>query len=142
MPNQPTVDIIDVTPTHAETWLSRNPNNRNIRKGMVEAHARDMLAGRWILNGESVKIDDTGHLLDGQHRLSAVVAAEVSVPMIVISGLPADVMATVDAGTKRTYVDALALAINAWNAHRAGEHRSNLQLPRGGLTPENFPEPR
>ena len=38
--------------------------------------------------------------------------------------------------------DALALVIMAWNAHRAGETRTKLQLPRGGLTPENFPEPR
>lgn len=38
--------------------------------------------------------------------------------------------------------EALALAIYAWNAHRAGETRTKLQLPRGGLTPQNFPEPR
>jgi len=38
--------------------------------------------------------------------------------------------------------DALALAINAWHAHRAGEPRTKLQLSRADLTPENFPEPR
>lgn len=38
--------------------------------------------------------------------------------------------------------DALALVILTWNAHRAGETRTKLQLPRSGLTPENFPEPR
>jgi hypothetical protein len=45
-------------------------------------------------------------------------------------------------GGRVNETDALALAINAWNAHRAGERRSKLQLPRGGLTPDNFPEPR
>lgn len=38
--------------------------------------------------------------------------------------------------------DALALVIMAWNAHRRGAMRSKLQMPKGGLTPENFPEPR
>jgi len=45
-------------------------------------------------------------------------------------------------GGRVNETDALPLAINAWNAHRAGERRSKLQLPKGGRTPENFPEPR
>lgn len=270
MPDKkPTVEILDVTPELAESWLSRNPNNRNLRKAVTDAYARDMLAGRWLINGETIKFDAGGYLRDGQHRLSAVVASETTVPMVVVRGLSPDVMPTVDAGAKRTYsdalrmqgedntatlaavtrralmwergartntgsvtptplemnaflaenprlrtsaevaaklssrsllpasifglchwlfsdldpdaadwflsrladgdglsaddpiaalrnrivkmrvgggrvneTDALALAINAWNAHRAGETRTKLQLPRGGLTPENFPEPR
>lgn len=34
----------------------------------------------------------------------------------------------------------LALVVFAWNAHRAGRSLSRLQLPKGGLTPNNFPE--
>jgi hypothetical protein len=45
-------------------------------------------------------------------------------------------------GGRVNETDALALVIMAWNTHRAGERRSKLQMPRGGLTPENFPEPR
>lgn len=45
-------------------------------------------------------------------------------------------------GGRVNETDALALAIYAWNAHRAGETRTKLQMPRGGLTPENFPEPK
>jgi hypothetical protein len=45
-------------------------------------------------------------------------------------------------GGRVNETDAPALIILAWNAHRSGETRSKLQLPRGGLTPENFPEPR
>ena len=47
----PTVEIVDVTPELAETWLARNPNNRNLRKAVVDSYARDMQAGRWALNG-------------------------------------------------------------------------------------------
>jgi hypothetical protein len=38
--------------------------------------------------------------------------------------------------------EALALVIYSWNAHRSGGSRTKLQMPKGGLTPENFPEPR
>jgi hypothetical protein len=36
----------------------------------------------------------------------------------------------------------LALMILAWNAWREDRELSRMQLPKGGLTPKNFPEPR
>lgn len=50
-----------------------------------------------------------------------------------------------DLATRRNGVDpdaTIALVIYAWNAHRAGERRTKLQLPKGGLTNENFPMPK
>lgn len=44
MPDNPVVTIIDVTPTQAEVWLSKNPTNRNIRRPLVDSYARDMAA--------------------------------------------------------------------------------------------------
>lgn len=52
----PTVEAVDVTPELAETWLARNPNNRNLRKAVVDSYARDMQAGRWALNGGTLKL--------------------------------------------------------------------------------------
>lgn len=45
-------------------------------------------------------------------------------------------------GGRVNETDALALAIYAWNAHRAGETRMKFQFPRGGLTADNFPVPK
>src|ERR1700712_4787020 len=42
-------------------------------------------------------------------------------------------------GGRVNETDALALVIMAWNAHRAGETRSKLQMRRGGLTPGELP---
>lgn len=105
----PTVEIVDVSPALAEEWLARNPNNRNLRRAVVDSYARDMEAGRWHLNGETIKFFANGQLFDGQHRLHAVVQSGHAVPMVVIRGLADDVMATVDAGAKRSYSDALKL---------------------------------
>lgn len=106
---QPTVEIVEVSPAIAEDWLSRNPNNRNLRRAVVDGYARDMEAGRWALNGETVKFSADGELFDGQHRLHAIVASGTTVPMVVVRGLSPEVMPTVDAGAKRTYSDALKL---------------------------------
>jgi hypothetical protein len=80
MPTIPTVQIIDVDPATAESWLAKNPNNRNLRVPVVQSYARDMVSGNWMLNGETIKFDQSGKLIDGQHRLSAVVTADVTVP--------------------------------------------------------------
>lgn len=109
MLNPPTVEIVDATPTMAESWLAKNPNNRNLRQPVVASYARDMVSGNWRLNGETLKFDQAGKLIDGQHRLSAVIAADVSVSMVVMRGVDADVMDTVDVGAKRIYADALKL---------------------------------
>lgn len=105
----PTVEILDVSPAIAESWLAKNPNNRNIRKAVIEGYARDMVSGDWLLDGETIKFDTAGRLIDGRHRLSAVLAADVEVPMIVVRGVDPSVMDTVDAGAKRTYADALKI---------------------------------
>ncbi|MCR1783115.1 hypothetical protein KVF89_11280 [Nocardioides carbamazepini] len=108
--HSPDAEIVEVTPQLAETWLSRNTNNRNVRRSVIDAYARDIEAGRWRLNGETIKFGPSGVLLDGQHRLSAVVQADVAVPMVVVRNLGDHVMATVDTGAKRSYADALKLA--------------------------------
>lgn len=44
-------------------------------------------------------------------------------------------------GGRINETEGLALTIQAWNAYRAGEQRSRLQIPRGGLSNETFPVP-
>lgn len=109
MTTSPSVQIIEVTPAMAESWLTKNPNNRNLRMPVVQSYVRDMVSGNWMLNGETIKFDQSGKLIDGQHRLTAIVTADVTVPMVVMRGVDADVMDTVDVGAKRTYADALRL---------------------------------
>lgn len=105
----PRADVITVTPALAQEWLDRNLHNRPIRKNKVDSYARDMKSGNWALNGEAVKFAVDGILLDGQHRLHAIVAAGVPVQILVVSGLANDTQTTMDSGVKRTTGDAFGL---------------------------------
>lgn len=134
MPDQPTVEIVDVSPEMAEQWLSRNSNNRNLRGQVIASYARDMTNGSWVLNGETVKISSAGQLLDGQHRLNAVVDAGVTVPMIVVRDIAPEVMPTVDAGARRTYADALRMAGEENTSVLAAVARRALLWDRGYRT--------
>jgi hypothetical protein len=98
-----------VTPERAAELLETNTANRGLRLEAVHAYARDIAEGRWMVTGESIKIDWTGRLIDGQHRLAAVVEAGVPVSMLVISGLDPIVQRVIDVNVRRTAGDALRM---------------------------------
>lgn len=102
-------EVAQVDSFTAARWLGANIGNRHIRPSVVSRYARDMAAGVWELNGETIKIAETGRVLDGQHRLHAVIEAGASVPMFVVTGLPELVQETVDRGLPRNVADALRL---------------------------------
>lgn len=106
---QPESFRITVTPGLAKELLKRNTHNRKLRERAIGDYARDMKALRWPLNGEALKIAENGDVLDGQHRLHAVIAADVAVDMFIVVGLDPAAQETMDSGRKRTTGDALAL---------------------------------
>ena len=94
--------VVNVTPQMATLFLERNTKNRSLNRQRVIAHARDMTEGRWILNGETIKFDTEGNLIDGQHRLHAVVDSGRSVKMLVVSNVEPVAMQTIDTGSIRS----------------------------------------
>ncbi|MBX3482399.1 hypothetical protein [Phenylobacterium sp.] len=60
-----TAQVEEITPEIAERLLQANSLNRRISGPVVERYARDMKAGRWKLNGQTIKISARGRLLDG-----------------------------------------------------------------------------
>jgi hypothetical protein len=94
--------VINMTPELASHYLSNNPSNRPISKSRVEAFAGMMESGQWALNGETIVISSTGRLLDGQHRLAAVVRYDGPVQMLVATGAPDAAFSTIDIGAKRS----------------------------------------
>ena len=102
-------EVMTVTPEIAQEWTGLNTRNRPVRYTKVAQYARDMKAGKWMLNGESVKIDMTGIILDGQHRLYACIQAGVPFETIVVRGLPPEAQDTIDTGMARKFADQLTL---------------------------------
>lgn len=102
-------EIMDVTPAQAGEWLEGNVSNRRLSDRTVNLYARDMVAGRWLMNGEAIQIAVDGTLLNGQHRLEAIKKTGLTIKMLVIFNLPRTAQATMDAGRKRTHVDNLGL---------------------------------
>lgn len=98
-----------ITPSHASELLKNNICNRNPKKVHIKSLAHQMRNGQWLYNGEPIIIAKDGIILDGQHRLYAIIEANVSVEMEVIRGIENNVMHTIDSGVARTTADSLNL---------------------------------
>ena len=98
-----------ITPGKAEEILNGNRRNRKISPKRVAILSAQMTSGAWQMNGESIKISDTGALLDGQHRLAAVIDSGVPCRTLVTRGLPEASMTTLGTGRTRSAADVLGI---------------------------------
>ena len=114
------IKVEKVTPLMAKRALNKNNMNRNLNVKRVEHWTRLMKAGQWAQNGEAIKFAKDGTLLDGQHRLAAVIAYGKPVEMLVVRGLNKNVMATLDNGVKRRIADHLKIAGYEGNTSQLG----------------------
>lgn len=110
---------VDVTPEMALEWLTANKNNRTVSKKHVAMLAGMMARNEYHFVGDPVRFDTEGHLLDGQHRLHAIIESETVQHMIVIVGLPAESQVFMDAGRRRSPGDQLQVALGIRNGNRA-----------------------
>lgn len=101
-------EVMTVTPELAREYLKHNESNRSLRRTRILQYAHDMKEGKWNLTGQGITFGKDGNLLDGQHRLHAVVFANVPVDFLVVTD--ADVVATYDCGLTRSIVDRFKLA--------------------------------
>jgi hypothetical protein len=118
---EPLIPVIDsgkfttavrrITPSDATYLLeNRNPRNRGLRRRDSANQSRDVGMDNWEINGETVKFDWNGDVLDGQHRLDACRRANKPINTLVVTGLSPEVQATVDIGSRRTHADRLTIA--------------------------------
>ena len=96
----------------ASLLLSRNMDrNRAIKEFRVSDYANDMNRCAFIENGETIKIDVDGFMIDGQHRCRARILCGhklLTNPVISVAfGLDRACISTIDQGSKRTTGDAL-----------------------------------
>ena len=78
--------VIKLTPPLAESWLEQNTFNRKVSRHTVSRYAHDMKSGAWTLNHQGIAFDENGVLVDGQHRLMAVIESGAEVDMMVTWG--------------------------------------------------------
>lgn len=113
----------------ASHWLESNHLNRPVRNRHVEYLARQMAEGRWQVNGQAIIISEKEDILDGQHRLLAVVQSGVTIKSLVVYGIANEAFKTIDTGALRTGSDAL----HVW--FKADEHSIQVEKAVAAAVP-------
>lgn len=108
-PPTPSHYRVQVTPEAAKEWLERNTRNRNPRIKKVAEYVAAMRAGRWVFTGDPIQFDTERRLINGQHRLQAVVESGITQEFLVVTDLPAEAQLYMDQGSKRTPGDQMRL---------------------------------
>lgn len=104
------LSIVTMTPEWAANILqTQNINNRRLRPQVVAHYAEAIRAGQWKLTQQGIAISAEGVLLDGQHRLAAIVAAEQSVEIALATDCDPSIFAVIDTGSARLASDLLQM---------------------------------
>jgi hypothetical protein len=94
----------------ATNLLENMATNRSVSVARVRVLANAMAEGEWDENeGSPIRIGDTGQLIDGQHRLQAVVTSDTEWDFIVLRDVPMDTMPVIDTGKTRSLTDVLTM---------------------------------
>lgn len=101
------MQIVLVTPEIAAGLLRTQVRNRGLSRSRYMEYARRMKDGEWKL-GEPWVFDEHGHMIQSQHRANAVVHSGVSVPAMIIQGVPTENQSVMDIGMNRGMRDIAA----------------------------------
>ena len=95
----------DISPQMAHEYLSKSAGNRHLNSDHVLALAVAMEQGKWDDSASEVVFDEDGSMIDGHHRLHAIVAFGKPVRMLVKRGVSKSARGLIDTGRPRTVRD-------------------------------------
>jgi hypothetical protein len=105
----PIAEVVTLTPVLASLLLERNPANRPISRAGKNEIKQDLTNGRYVFNGESIIVSDTGILNDGQHRCLNVLETGIPIQTVIVFGPKEETRFTVDTGKSKTVSNFLAM---------------------------------
>lgn len=101
------IEVEAINPAKAAEYLKTNKSNRRLVVRRIEFYADQMAKGQWKLTGDSIKFNGT-NLIDGQHRLEAIIRSKTTIQCLVVRNLEKDVFDVLDTGRGRQAGDVLS----------------------------------
>lgn len=99
-----------ITPEKASAYLAQNfDNNRTRSKEWIGELVREMKSDLFKLSIDAIGFDVCGRLINGQHRLTAVIESGKTQPFIVARNLPVETAQLIDVGKKRTMAQRITI---------------------------------
>lgn len=126
--------VLTVDPKLAKQWLdTSNKRNRHISEKIYKRYAKDMSEGRWHFTGDPISFDSEGVLINGQHRLMAIVESGTTQRFSVWENLLPEAQDAMDQGAIRKPGQQLQINGYAHGAQLASIARVLIRWDRGML---------
>jgi|TARA_R100000149_G_scaffold38861_1_gene14967 hypothetical protein len=104
------VSVEVVTPAMAAEYISRNfEHNRKISEPKVKDLTTEMINGRFYLGDSALCFNEQGDLINGQHRLNALINCDEPQVFIIARNMPDDSLKIMDIGSRRDAADRITL---------------------------------
>ena len=104
-----------VTPNVAKEYLATSEGNprygsssKLVNEQAVKKMVDDLKNNRWFDTGEAIQFDWNGHLVNGHHRLSAIISSGKSQELLVVKGISPQAVPHIDGINKRPLPQRLA----------------------------------
>lgn len=104
--------LVEITPEMAKELLKKNINNRPLRKSNIAFLTNEILSGNWEATGTPICFDIDGHLVNGQHRLKAIIEANIPIKEYILGGFSKEAYHKMDGHQPRSASD--ILHTNGW----------------------------
>ena len=88
-------------------WLNNNSNKICIRPSNLKRLTTAIENGEWKITNQGIAFDEEGNLIDGQHRLAAILQTGKTVPILVGTNMDPRIFDCVDTGAARTAGDGI-----------------------------------
>lgn len=133
LPNAPTLVIEEIDPERAKALLAMSRGNRKLRPGHLKWLAQQIVDGCWRVSHQAIAVSITGRLLDGHHRLHAVLLARKPILSAVSYGWQDETWDALDCGVVRLPQDRLDFFGDhaTWNRRAVEMIHSILRLEQG-----------
>lgn len=132
----PKASLSEITPALAEKWMERRADKqRKIDQRQVDKIKTAILRGDWRVNGGTIVFDEAGFLIDGQHRLLAIIASGKTVRSLVVRGVDQSELTfqTIDDAKARKVTDFMHCS----NVNNVAAVCAMLMSAQSGKWPEN-----
>lgn len=105
------VAYVFIPPQLAREWLDscRHDSQRATSDNQVRYISKELAEGHWMMNGDTIVIDENENISNGRHRLTACVETGIGFWSLVVFGVPEQAIYTFDRNKPRSLADVLQI---------------------------------
>lgn len=101
--------VVKINAEIAVEMLKSNYDNRAEAKAHVKFLKDQMVEGKWKFTADPIKISKTGRILDGQHRLMAIIESNTEHDFLICYDLDDEIFDVLDTGKNRSAANILSI---------------------------------